>query len=375
MTAATSLRRDKQPKATVVPITASVRAREKQPKVVARQRRVAQPTPGTPTPTKRQRPGTQRPAARKRPLKKAGATARAAQPARKATAPRAKVVASPTLTQRLMAPVGFLIAAGAIAAGWHFRDSNPLSAEQGLGYALGIVSVCCVLTLLMYPLRKRLKFLRFIGPTRIWFRTHQQMGVTATVAGLYHCNFQVGSLNSQLALVSLLLIAGSGLIGRFLYRKIHRTLYGRKTDLNAIRTALAADAFPDNRALRFLPLLKQRIHRFDEDVLASGSGLLTSITTSATLAGRARRERRILSHFSATQLAKEAGQSKLIAQHHKRLHWAIDRYLYAHMARLRMLARVQAYERLFALWHVVHLPFFVLLVLSVSLHIFAVHQY
>ena len=110
-------------------------------------------------------------------------------------------------------------------------------------------------------------------------------------------------------------------------------------------------------------------------VLEAGNGLWRSIAVALTLAPKARRERRILSAFCAEQLAKEAQRSDLIARHSKRLHWAVDRYLHLHMARLRLLARVQAYERLFALWHVVHLPFFVLLVLSVALHIFAVHRY
>lgn len=283
--------------------------------------------------------------------------------------------AKTSLRSKLLAPAGFLLAATAIGLGWHYRELELLSAEQGLGYALGIVSVACVLTLLLYPLRKRIRLLRFMGPTKIWFRTHQQMGVTATVAALYHCNFQIGSLNSQLALMSLLLVAGSGLIGRFLYRKIHRSLYGRKTDLKAIRAALASDGFPSNKSLKFVPLLKARVHRFDESVLSAGDGLKSSIAVSMTLAGRARREHRVLSQFCRDQLDKEAERSPLIAQHRKRMHWAIDRYLYTHMARLRLLARIQAYERLFALWHVVHLPFFVLLVLSVSLHIFAVHRY
>ena len=324
------------------------------------------------------------PRAQARPVPSAHGTARtnsrskaAAQPTvrtrirKRAPAPTPK----PALRSRMAAPLGFTLAASAIGAGWHYRSILPLSAEQGLGYALGFASVTCVLTLLIYPLRKRIRLLRFLGPINIWFRTHQQMGVLATLTALYHCSFQVGSLNSQLALTSLLLVAGSGLIGRFLYRKINRSLYGKKTDLKAIRAALADDGFPNNQALKFLPLLKGRIHRFDESVLSAGTGLWSSIGTALTLASKARRERRILSHFSRAQLDKEAQRSPLVAQHRKRMHWAIDRYLFTHMARLRLLARIQAYERLFALWHVVHLPFFVLLVLSVALHIFAVHRY
>ena len=36
-----------------------------------------------------------------------------------------------------------------------------------------------------------------------------------------------------------------------------------------------------------------------------------------------------------------------------------------HLAEIRALAKLQIYDRLFALWHIVHLPVFVLLVLSV----------
>ena len=38
-------------------------------------------------------------------------------------------------------------------------------------------------------------------------------------------------------------------------------------------------------------------------------------------------------------------------------------------------AQFGAYERLFALWHVAHVPFVYLLVISAVVHVFAVHAY
>ena len=38
-------------------------------------------------------------------------------------------------------------------------------------------------------------------------------------------------------------------------------------------------------------------------------------------------------------------------------------------------AQFSLYERLFALWHILHLPIFFLMVLSALVHIFAVHVY
>jgi hypothetical protein len=38
-------------------------------------------------------------------------------------------------------------------------------------------------------------------------------------------------------------------------------------------------------------------------------------------------------------------------------------------------AQVRAYERLFALWHVAHIPFVYLLIISGIVHVVAVHVY
>lgn len=276
---------------------------------------------------------------------------------------------------RLAAPAGFALAAAVLAYGWYGRELRTISAESGLGYALGILSVCCMATLLIYPLRKRLRFLGFLGSVRNWFRTHQQMGVMAPIVALYHCNFELGSLNSRVALYCALIVAGSGLVGRFLYRRLNRSVTGKRTDLKQVRASLAAERFPENRSLPFLPLLRQRIHRFDQSVVDAGQGYASSVRMAFALPARARRERRVLLRFCAEQLGRESARQPLIARHRNRLHESIDRYLFTHMSRLRLLATLQAYERLFSLWHIVHLPFFVLLLISVVVHIFAVHLY
>ena len=46
-----------------------------------------------------------------------------------------------------------------------------------------------------------------------------------------------------------------------------------------------------------------------------------------------------------------------------------------HLSQVRQVAGYTAYQRLFALWHKIHLPFFLLLVVSVIVHIYAVHSY
>ena len=42
--------------------------------------------------------------------------------------------------------------------GWLNRDSNYITAESGIGYALGIIGGSLMLILLMYPISKRIRF-------------------------------------------------------------------------------------------------------------------------------------------------------------------------------------------------------------------------
>lgn len=306
---------------------------------------------------------------------------RAPQATRK-TAPARTGAAIPSSTTRngdvlarFGAGFGFSLAAIALVVGWQTRSVNGLTAEDGLGYALGIVAVCCIALLLLYPLRKRLKFLKFLGPARNWFRAHMTFGVLVPIAALYHCNFQLGSIISQLALFSALLVAGSGLIGRFLYRKIHRNLTGEKMDLKRMRRELAMDRPAGPKSLGFLGLVKQRVDAFDHRVLDGGDNLWRSIRVQLQLRSRTAREAEVLTNFGVAQLARESRRSPIISAHQDRLAAALFNYLEDHMRQVRRIATLQVHERLFALWHVVHLPFFILLLLSVVVHVFAVHLY
>ena len=48
-----------------------------------------------------------------------------------------------------------------------------------------------------------------------------------------------------------------------------------------------------------------------------------------------------------------------------------SRYLFS----VVRVAQYTAYERVFALWHLAHLPFVYLLIISAFVHVFAVHAY
>lgn len=273
------------------------------------------------------------------------------------------------------ATIGFSLAATFLLIGWLIRDYNLLNAEEGLGYALGIVSVTCMLTLLMYPLRKRFRILKFIGPLPKWFRNHMVLGVSAPIAALYHCNFQLGSLNSRIALFSALTVAGSGLIGRFIYSKIHRGLYGRKTSLKELLARVKVTSPGVGTLGNFVPELSQRMTRFDKDVLVPPESLLECFRLPFVLFIRTHLHYRRLMRFTKISLQYQARQSKEIEKHRKQLESAVRNHIRTHLYHVRRVAEFTAYDRLFALWHKLHFPFFVLLLVTVIVHVAVVHFY
>ena len=273
------------------------------------------------------------------------------------------------------AKVGLFFVALALCIGWVGADQRTISAESGIGYALGFVAVTCMLILLVYPMRKRVRFLRFLGPVKDWFRTHMVMGTLAPLTALYHCNFQLGSLNSRIALYSALLVAGSGLVGRHIYSKIHHGLYGRKANLKELLARVKLTPPQGARAGTFVPELMRRITAFDKQVLVPPKNIWESMVLPFRLAFHTRVAQYRLNRFVRRRLRAEALVSPLVAQHRKTLQKTTKRYIKNHLRQVRRVAEFNAYERLFALWHIVHLPFFFLLVLSTIVHVIAVHIY
>ena len=80
----------------------------------------------------------------------------------------------------------------ALYLGWHLPTDRYITPKRGLGYALGIIGGSLMLLLLVYSLRKRISWLRFLGPTPSWFRFHMVLGVLGPLCILYHANFRPG---------------------------------------------------------------------------------------------------------------------------------------------------------------------------------------
>ncbi len=279
-------------------------------------------------------------------------------------------------TAKKAAQLGYGLAALAIWIGWLVTRETPLvDSLNGIGYWLGILGASLMAILLLYPVRKKVRFMRHLGATRHWFRIHMIFGVLGPVLILYHANFQLGSLNSNVALFCTLLVAISGLVGRYLHAKIHSDLDGHRTTLRDLTEKARVTAEQRARALALVPDLLPRLTVFDAHVLQPPQGFLASLALPTKLAIQTRIEAVRLGSLIRRQLRAQAKKSPVIAAQHGRLTAAMNRFVKEHLRRVRRVAELHSYERMFGLWHLFHLPFFYMLVVTAIFHVIAVHMY
>jgi hypothetical protein len=278
---------------------------------------------------------------------------------------------------RSAARVGYAAAAAAVVVGWWLTREQPLvDAQDGFGYWLGIVGASLMAILLLYPLRKRLRFMHGLGATRHWFRLHMVLGVLGPVLILYHCNFSLGSLNDTVALVCTVLVAVSGLVGRYVYAKVHVDLDGHRASLEQLSArARITAADRTTQAAALVPQLFERLTAYDAAVLTPPHGTLATVLLPLRLAIETRWAGQRLVWYARGQLRQQASRSPVVHSERKRLQRSVAAFVREHMRRVRRVAELGSYERMFSLWHVFHLPFFYMLVVAALIHVLAVHMY
>ena len=265
---------------------------------------------------------------------------------------------------------GLWLALVAIVAGFVMPTEQYLTPQDGLGYWLGIVGGSLMLALLVYPLRKRMPALAVIGSVRFWFRTHMVLGIVGPLAILYHANFGLGATNSNVALACMLLVAGSGLVGRFLYARIHHGLYGQKATLRDL-TADAESLRNQSGALKVLPGLMDEVERAEREIARPASLVIRPVLA----AWRERRESRRIRRLVRNAVAMAATRSAALQQERERFTRTATEYVAARLKAVRRVAEFEASDRLFAIWHVLHMPLFVVLVIVGVVHVIAVNVY
>lgn len=318
-----------------------------------------------------------------------GAAPAADKAPRLSTEPRRPALASAAPAPELEAPAStaakhqpmrgdlalYLMLAALVGVAWHISRSGMLKPNSDASYWIAVAGGSMMLLLFSYPLRKYVGFMRGLGKVKWWFWLHLFLGIAGPWLILVHSSFHIGSLNAGVAIVSMGIVVASGVIGRFIYVRVHRGLHGEQTSLHELRMRAGMVESNARSRLHFLPDVEARLLAFEQRSPLVKPNLLTHLRQIAVLpiqqrlaylrcvadARRRLRELATEQNWSADDLWRRERNARRL----------VDRYLNA----VVRVSQYKAYERLFALWHIAHLPFVYLLIISAIVHVIAVHAY
>jgi hypothetical protein len=241
--------------------------------------------------------------------------------------------------------------------------------RSDVGFYLGVVGSVMMLFMLAYPLRKHVSFMSRWGALKHWFRIHMIMGIVGPTLVLFHSTFHLRSTNATVALFSLLGVVISGIIGRFIYTKIHYGLYGRRASLEKIQAEFAGRSNDAKSRLHFAPRVEQWLQSFERDSMTLDRSFASHLFSPLAIGSK----RIVLSFRCAHELRKI-----LKTERHPEFRGGASEAIQLVSSYLRECQRVaqfSTFERFFSLWHVLHVPLIYILAACTIFHIVAAYMY
>jgi len=109
-----------------------------------------------------------------------------------------------------------------------------LRSSGAVGLRLGMLGAAMFLGLYLYPIRKRWKWLGRIGKTRHWLDFHILVGLTAPLVITFHSSFKLQGI-AGVAYWIMIAVTVSGVVGRYLYAQIPRSLSAAELSLKELQ--------------------------------------------------------------------------------------------------------------------------------------------
>lgn len=207
---------------------------------------------------------------------------------------------------------------------------------QGLGI-LGTAMIFVGVTL--YIARKRYNFMAKYIRLKYLLEFHIFLCILGPILILFHTAFKFGGIVS-IAFWSMVAVVLSGIVGRFIYIQIPRTIEGRALSLGEIQ----------NMKVDLTNILSDKFN-LDEGTVAR----IVQFTSSDNVFNNA---------FSIRALKKTLRANKLP----KKEKTSIVRLVKNEKALSQRIARLEKMQQLFQYWHVAHMPFALIMLIIVVIH-------
>lgn len=236
------------------------------------------------------------------------------------------------------------------------NDYRQLKPSGYVGHGYGIVgSILMIIGVLSYVIRKRSKRFARLGLLKHWLEFHIFLCTLGPLLVLFHTAFKFGGIVS-ISFWSMVAVVLSGVIGRYIYIQIPRSIDG--TELN----------FEESRKLNFdLGFQLRQKHLLDGSILEKLESFSDNESSSINLVNMLPimlkgfwNDKKSL-HEIKQSLKKNSISSKNIRE--------VVKVCKRKLKLNRRLSLLKTTQKLFSYWHIAHFPFAVLMLVIMVVHV------
>lgn len=231
------------------------------------------------------------------------------------------------------------------------EDHTSLKPSGPVGHGLGIVGTLMILIgVTTYIGRKKKKFLPNVGALKYWLEFHIFLCSVGPLLILFHTAFKFGGIVS-ISFWSMVAVVLSGIIGRFIYIQIPRTIQGRELSLAEIKE------LKDQQSKELAEKYGVEMSLFERLLKLTDNSPTTEEKVSEYGWSHNRRIRAEAKAILAeAQLGHKEGRGVMrLVNHELKLNTRIS--------------RLQTMQKLFKYWHVAHLPFALIMLVIMVIHV------
>ncbi len=238
-------------------------------------------------------------------------------------------------------------------------DMNPdhaLLKPSGLwGHGMGIIgSLFMILGVSMYMARKRYRIFSRIGILKHWLEFHIFLCTLGPILVLYHTSFKFGGIVA-ISFWSMVAVFLSGVIGRFIYIQIPRSIEGRELSLNEIK---AMKGNIGDTLINSIQMDKES-YNIIVDSLKGKSGLYHSNILVRTY-------KKYIADLNSLKMIKEVIKRNNLP---KLQRTQVLQLVKHEISINRRIDRLVTMQNLFKYWHVAHLPFALVMLVIMVIHV------
>ena len=236
-------------------------------------------------------------------------------------------------------------------------DHTTLEPSGTWGHGLGIIgTLMMIFGVAIYMIRKRSRKLFTVGYLKHWLEFHIFLCTVGPILVLYHTAFKFGGIVS-VSFWSMVLVVLSGVIGRFIYIQIPRTIQGKEIDIKdlismrqELEDKLSQEMLFDSRLLKELDELASPERYKSKNVFESLIFLFKDF-------------------FKIKKFLFKLKKNVIRAGFSKYRRKELINKVQAEIILSRRLGMLRTMQNLFRYWHIAHLPFALIMFVIMIIHV------